>query len=99
LAGATTSFANHLRTANVAGGSTALVRFEFTCSLLTGVYFLNAGVMDTETGIYLHRTIDGIAFRVAPVADRVGTGLIDLSAQPSVTLHSAGAGADIGRAA
>src|SRR5262249_27235684 len=73
IAGATTAYSRALRTRQIQAGSTAHVKFEFDCSLLPGTYFLNAGVLatDNDSERYLHRVLDGLAFRVAVVDELV----------------------------
>ncbi len=64
------------------------VRFEFDCQLLPGMYFLNAGVLGTQDGQqrYLHRVLDGLAFRVATAEEVVATMLVDLGFRPQVDI-------------
>ncbi len=91
LAGAGTGLSRSLRTQHVAKGATAHVRFEFGCALLPGAYFLNAGVMGTADGQerYLHRILDGLAFRVGAQEEQTATGLVDLGVRPTVRVaHS-----------
>jgi lipopolysaccharide transport system ATP-binding protein len=55
------------------------VCFEFTASLLPGIYYLNCGVsgtLDYYDG-FLHRVIDAVAFRVRNVYSRLITGFAD----------------------
>ncbi|MET3597481.1 lipopolysaccharide transport system ATP-binding protein [Mesorhizobium shonense] len=61
-------------------GSVVEVSIDFVANLLPGIYFLNAGITgDTSGGGgFVHRIIDGVAFRIAPVADLEATGLVDL---------------------
>ena len=58
------------------------VALPFRADLVAGTYFMNAGVMAVRGGekIYLHRIIDALLFRVAPVKDDRVTGRVDLKA-------------------
>ena len=88
IAGATTAYSKMHRTPLVRPGCTAQVRFEFNCVFLPGFYLMNAGVIgiEKEQERYLHRILDGLAFRVAPISDSIATGLIDISARPHVAV-------------
>jgi ABC-type polysaccharide/polyol phosphate transport system ATPase subunit len=90
IGGATTAYSRALRTPRVAPGTSARVRFAFDCKLLPGTYFLNAGVLGTVEGQqrYLHRVIDGLAFRVAAAEELVATTLVDLNVSPDVVVVS-----------
>jgi lipopolysaccharide transport system ATP-binding protein len=44
------------------------VRFDFSCALNPGVYFLNCGVTGFG-GRQLHRIVDALAFRVLPISE------------------------------
>jgi lipopolysaccharide transport system ATP-binding protein len=61
-------------------GTSLTIRFEFTCALASGTYFMNAGVLGRlgEEETYLDRRIDALMFRVMPSARRLSTGLVDL---------------------
>jgi lipopolysaccharide transport system ATP-binding protein len=63
----------------VSAGSEYQVEFRFRCSLNTGVYFLNAGVVGDVNGseTYLHRLIDIAMFRVHRVKDSAATAFVD----------------------
>jgi len=63
-------------------GSVADVRLRFRCSLLPGVYFLNAGVIGIEeqAEIFLDRIVDVLMFRVQPERDLQVVGIVDFSA-------------------
>lgn len=65
---------------NVRKGSKIKVSLEFDASLLPDVYFLNAGVTGRSStgGNFIHRILDGLAIRVAPVIDLEATGIVDL---------------------
>jgi homopolymeric O-antigen transport system ATP-binding protein len=88
IGGATTAYSRKLRTAQVEPGVRVRVRFEFDCQLLPGTYFLNAGVLGTQDGQqrYLHRVLDGLAFRVAAAGEVVATMLVDLGFRPQVDI-------------
>lgn len=69
------------RTVSATKGSSRLARFEFSCSLLPGYYFVNChvrGITDTEE-ISLHRVVDAVIFRVAFDGDLLPSGTVDLS--------------------
>jgi homopolymeric O-antigen transport system ATP-binding protein len=80
IGGTTTLRPVKTRLPHVAAGSSVRVRFEFECRLLPGTYFLNAGVRGKVNGSeeFLHRILDGLAFRVAPVENLAATALVDL---------------------
>ncbi len=90
IGGATTAYSLALRTPRVAPGMSVRVRFAFDCKLLPGTYFLNAGVLGTVEGQqrYLHRVLDGLAFRVAAAEELVATTLVDLNFSPEVVVMS-----------
>ena len=63
----------------IPAGTIVDVEFEFSCSLLSGTYFLNAGVIgrtDEET-VYLDRVIDAIMFKVHQGHKSNATGTVD----------------------
>jgi homopolymeric O-antigen transport system ATP-binding protein len=92
IAGATTAHARAFRTRRIQSGSSVRVRFEFTCRFLPGTYFLNAGVLGTTAGEtrYLHRVLDGLVFRVAPVEELIATAIVDLDFRPEVVVARPG---------
>ncbi len=64
-----------------ASGDIVEVALPFLCSFLPGTYFSNCGVYINGAGqfVQLHRILDAIAFRVAPVdPDYVRMGVVDL---------------------
>lgn len=69
-------------------GTTVEVRFDFTCHLTPGVYFMNAGVsgIHNEVETFLHRALDIAAFRVMNESGCLATSLVDFSCMPSFTL-------------
>jgi lipopolysaccharide transport system ATP-binding protein len=64
------------------------VKFEFSCLLAPGVYFLNAGVVGIVNGAesFLDRHLDVAMFRVQPEEDSKETGLIDFCVKPKATV-------------
>jgi len=64
-----------------AAGSSVTIRFQFTCNLFAGMYFLNTGLMGEVQGTdtYLHRLVDAVAFRVASDASRKQSGYVDFN--------------------
>ena len=62
-----------------AAGARVTIRFDFTCNLFPGMYFLNTGLMGEVQGTdtYLHRLVDAVAFRVANDASRKQSGYVD----------------------
>jgi lipopolysaccharide transport system ATP-binding protein len=84
IGGIGTGNSDEHRLAAVKSGSTLQVRLNFDARLLPGTYFLNAGVTGTTltTVGYLHRVIDAVAFRIAPVGGLVATGFVDLAIAP-----------------
>lgn len=71
-------------------GTRLVIRFEFTCALAGGTYFMNAGVLGRlgEEETYLDRRIDALMFRVMPSASRLSTGLVDLVDNVDVSVTS-----------
>lgn len=62
-------------------GANVIARIEFTCRLLPGTYFLNAGVLG-EIGAgeqFLHRIIDIFSFKVAEEGIAFQGGVVDFS--------------------
>lgn len=62
------------------------VTHDFRCLLNQGIYFLNAGVQGTvvgeNSGIYLHRIIDAIMFKVQLQKRRFVTAIVDFDIKP-----------------
>ncbi|MEM9116625.1 MAG: ABC transporter ATP-binding protein [Cyanobacteria bacterium P01_F01_bin.56] len=75
----------------VSVGSLIKVEFEFSCLLLPGTYFLNAGVSSQTNGevIFLDRAIDVAMFKVQPEVGLQATGTIDFGVQPQIYQVSA----------
>jgi lipopolysaccharide transport system ATP-binding protein len=71
----------------VTAGSIINVQFEFTCFLLSGTYFCNAGLLGRkdDADVYLDRRIDALMFRVMPDSEMHSTGLVDFQVTPSVS--------------
>ncbi|TJV53568.1 MAG: ABC transporter ATP-binding protein [Mesorhizobium sp.] len=69
-------------------GAKITVSIDFIANLLPDVYFLNAGITGTTSGGggFVHRIIDGMAFRIAPVANLEATGVVDLGVVGSYEL-------------
>ncbi|MBZ9990510.1 ABC transporter ATP-binding protein [Mesorhizobium sp. BH1-1-5] len=69
------------RVALAAAGSSLKAKFEFTCLLLPGHYFITCQVrgLPEEDEVPLHRIIDAMAFRVAEEDESLPAGLVDLS--------------------
>ncbi len=74
----------------VDAGTRLVIRFEFTCALAGGTYFMNAGVLGRlgEEETYLDRRIDAFMFRVMPSASRLSTGVVDLVDHVEVSMAS-----------
>jgi lipopolysaccharide transport system ATP-binding protein len=64
------------------------VEFRFRCSLNTGMYFLNAGVVGDINGseTYLHRLVDIAMFRVQPDTENLATGIVYFDCNPKIEL-------------
>ena len=62
-------------------GQRLAVTFRFRAALNPGVFFANLGVVASADGedIFLHRIIDGLAFRVVPQPDLAVNGPVDLT--------------------
>lgn len=74
--------------AYVEAGAIYQVEFRFCCSLNSGVYFLNAGLIGDVNGseIFLHRLIDIAMFRVLPESESFATGVVDFGCYPEIKL-------------
>jgi lipopolysaccharide transport system ATP-binding protein len=73
----------------VIAGDTTEVSFQFSCQLVPGIYFLNAGVLGEVDGaeVFLDRLIDAVQFRVLPI-EFYQTGTVDFLIDATVTkLH------------
>jgi lipopolysaccharide transport system ATP-binding protein len=71
---------------DVSAGDTCEVSFQFSCLLVPGIYFLNAGVLGDVDGaeVFLDRVIDAVQFRVLPV-EFYQTGTVDFLIDATVT--------------
>jgi lipopolysaccharide transport system ATP-binding protein len=71
----------------VEAGMSFIVRFEFSCDLAGGVYFMNAGVSGRlgEEETYLDRRVDALIFRVMSPPQRLATGFVGLVDAVTVT--------------
>jgi lipopolysaccharide transport system ATP-binding protein len=89
IAGAVSALANEALEW-VDAGTHLAIRFEFTCALAGGTYFMNAGVLGRlgEGETYLDRRIDAFMFRVMPSASRLSTGFVDLVDNVDVSVAS-----------
>jgi lipopolysaccharide transport system ATP-binding protein len=72
---------------SVAPGETVTARFAFTCLLLPGTYFINAGASAIIDGqrIFVHRIVDAVVFRVAAETGLRAEGTVDFRMRPSLT--------------
>jgi lipopolysaccharide transport system ATP-binding protein len=82
--------------AYVAAGSIAHVEFRFRCSLNSGTYFMNAGVLGKkgDEEVFLHRVLDLFAFRVLPVKGNITTGIVHLDCEPRISIAARDAAAE-----
>lgn len=88
IAGGTTSRSNAYLIESVSIGDVFTIDFPFTCNLVPGTYFCNAGVTGEVNGDYqfLHRVLDIVLFQVAVEADIYATGVVNiLDTAPIVT--------------
>ena len=71
----------------VALNTTIKVEFVFNCTLNSGVYFLNAGVVGTIANeeTYLHRILDACMFRVVPVSNSLASGIVDFNCVANIS--------------
>ena len=90
LAGAQTRNSSLTRCKNIANGTTATVRYEFTCLFLPGVYFIGCGVQGaTIDGLHiLARAHDIAVFRVSAESELIATDFIDIGPSPNVQLYA-----------
>ncbi len=74
-----------------APGARVTVRFDFTCNLFPGMYFVNTGLMGEVGGTdtYLHRLVDAVAFRVATDAERKQSGYVDFVVDATLVTEEA----------
>ncbi|MEE4691805.1 ABC transporter ATP-binding protein [Pseudomonas alliivorans] len=73
----------------VESGTKLLVSFQFNCLVNPGTYFVNAGVFGTSSDgqeeTVMHRLVDAVVFRVAPIQNNLATELVDFGCTSSVT--------------
>ncbi|MGF1460506.1 MAG: ABC transporter ATP-binding protein [Leptolyngbyaceae cyanobacterium] len=74
----------------VAADTMIEIVFEFTCLLLPGTYFLNAGVLSRVDGeaVYLDRVVDAAMFRVQPESEIRATGIVDFQIKAHIRQSS-----------
>lgn len=62
-------------------GAVMQPHFGFRCSLLPGVYFMNAGVVGSinHTELPLHRIIDALMLKVQPATNKLVHGIVNFS--------------------
>lgn len=87
LGGANTQFDKTMCLPSAEAGQTILVKYTFVCSLVQGMFFLNAGVGSLSDGefSYLHRIVDAYAFRIAPEPPGLLHGNIDFGFDIKIT--------------
>ena len=75
----------------IAAGSLIRVKFEFSCLLLPGTYFLNAGVLGriNREEVFLDRAIDAAMFKVQPESGLRATGVVDFGIESHINQLSA----------
>lgn len=80
LSGARTTENEALWVKHVKENDTARVSYEFSCDLLPGTYFINAGVVHTVNHElhFMHRILDGVIFQVAFETGLEAAGLVNL---------------------
>lgn len=69
---------------NVTSGRTFKIRFSFRASLLPGAYFVGTGVWSNSEQNCVHRILDAIMFRIAPVDRLKSFGYVDCAAAEPV---------------
>lgn len=84
LCGAKITYKKQNSLKHVLKNKTARLSFEFTCNLMPGTYFINAGVeqeVDHERQ-FMHRILDGLIFQVTSEEEVETVGLVNLQTQP-----------------
>jgi lipopolysaccharide transport system ATP-binding protein len=79
------------RIAEVYPGQKFKIRFRFTCRMIPGTYFINAGVLalsGTGEEYFAHRLIDAISIKVQYEPDLPVNGLVDLLDYVEIAQHS-----------
>ena len=79
---------------HVPAGRTVAVTFEFTASLLPGIYYFNCGVTGYAEGHqgFLARVVDVLAVRVKSDNRRQVTGFVDFDFEPTFSPDDGGDG-------
>ncbi|TAK49477.1 MAG: ABC transporter ATP-binding protein [Xanthobacteraceae bacterium] len=95
LAGATTRHSRIFQRVNARAGTVVTVQVQFICCFSAGMIFCNCGVLGNikEESAFLHRIIDGIAFRVASDPDVATIGPADFD--PIVDIKTASVHAEV----
>ncbi|MSP87957.1 MAG: ABC transporter ATP-binding protein [Alphaproteobacteria bacterium] len=72
---------------SVEPGQVVTARFVFTCLLLPGSYFLNAGAAAVIDGqrVFVHRIVDAVMFRVAAETGLLIDGVVDFRIRSELT--------------
>lgn len=72
---------------SVEPGQIVTARFVFTCLLLPGSYFLNAGAAAVIDGqrVFVHRIVDAVMFRVAAETGLLIDGVVDFRIRAELT--------------
>lgn len=86
LSGDTTTFKKQPPLKHVNKNQTAKLSFEFTCNLMPGTYFFNAGVVqeiDHERQ-FMHRILDGLIFQVTSETELEPVGLVSLQTRAPI---------------
>lgn len=86
LGGSVTHIGGSNSIPSVRAGDSMLVEFTFKCNLVTGTYFLNAGILGQsgDEEIFLHRVIDAQAFAVQAEEKNLVTGVVDFMIESAV---------------
>jgi lipopolysaccharide transport system ATP-binding protein len=87
LAAASTARLDDEGIGDVEANTEVEVAWNFTCRLLPGTYFVNAGTSAMVNGqrIFLHRVLDGAMFKVLPEPDLHVDGFLDVGFKPRIT--------------
>ncbi|WP_244601713.1 MULTISPECIES: ABC transporter ATP-binding protein [Rhodoplanes] len=91
LGGANTSHRREMQVRRAKSGDQLIVRFDFQCVFLPGVYAIDVGALGQVDGDvrFLHRILDATVFRVAPEANTLNFGHIGIDAK--LTIRADGA--------
>ncbi len=73
---------------HVEEGAHASVQFHPRCSLLPGIYYLNAGATRVVDGCpcFLHRIVDAVMLRVEEEGAMSQSGIVDFEIEPSLDM-------------